>query len=171
MSELTDFREEKDEFFGSNHDSPLTHEQQESFGGLSYYDENPDLRHELEVERSDKRERVEMQTSTGDVAEYTRWGKVSFQVEGEPAELTLYKAEGGEGFFLPFADATTGKETYASGRYLDPPVMANGKVLVDFNQAYSPYCAYNEQWSCPLIPFENRLGVAIRAGEKDFKQT
>lgn len=169
MSELTDFRKAKDEFFGSDHHSPLTHEQQESFDGLSYYDEDPDLRHELEVERFDKRERIEMQTSTGDVAEYTRWGKASFLVNGERAELTLYKAEGSEEFFLPFADATSGEETYASGRYLDPSVLANGKVLVDFNHAYSPYCAYNQQWSCPLTPFENRLRVAIRAGEKDFK--
>ena len=169
MSELTDFRKAKDEVFGSDHHSPLTHEQQESFDGLSYYDEDPDLRHELEVERFDKRERIEMQTSTGDVAEYTRWGKASFLVNGERAELTLYKAEGSKEFFLPFADATSGEETYASGRYLDPSVLANGKVLVDFNHAYSPYCAYNQQWSCPLTPFENRLRVAIRAGEKDFK--
>ena len=76
----------------------------------------------------------------------------------------------GDGLFLPFTNSTSGKHTCASGRYLDPHVPADGGVLVDFNCGYDPYCAYNETWSCPLTPFENRLTVPIRAGEKGFKE-
>ena len=112
-----------------------------------YYDENSDLRFELEVAELEGREVVEMQTSTGGVQSYLRWGRVKFAVDGEPAELTLYKDVDGQEVFLPFADATSGTETYASGRYLDVHLLPGGKVLVDFNYAYSPYCAYNEQWS------------------------
>ena len=70
------------------------------------------------------------------------------------------------GFFLPFADALAGKETYGASRYLEPEQLPNGRVLVDFNYAYNPYCVYNELFSCPLTPIENRLKVPIRAGEK-----
>ena len=171
MSELTDSRKSKDQFMAHGHHSPLTHDQQHGFSGLSYYEEYPSLRFVLEPEEYDDQEAVEMQTSTGDMATYVRWGKISFDVDAETAVLTLYKDVDGDDYFLPFADATSGAETYGAGRYLDTEVLPDGKLLVDFNYAYSPYCAYNEQWSCPLTPFENRLRVPIRAGEKDFKQT
>ncbi len=87
-------------------------------------------------------------------------------MEGQEAELTLYSNQ--DGFFLPFADNLAGKETYPAGRYIEPEQLADGKFLVDFNLAYNPYCAYNDAWSCPLTPAENRLKVAIRAGEKIF---
>jgi uncharacterized protein (DUF1684 family) len=76
----------------------------------------------------------------------------------------LYKDP--HGYFLPFADSMAGKETYGAGRYLEPLALMGGKVLVDFNYAYNPYCAYNDLYSCPLTPWENRLKVPIRAGEK-----
>ncbi len=110
-----------------------------------------------------------MQTSTGSVQEYMRWGKISFPVDGQAAELTVFKDPEHGDYFLPFADATSGKETYGAGRYLEVHTQDDGRVLVDFNYAYNPYCAYNERWSCPLTPFENRLTVPIRAGEKNFK--
>ena len=169
MSELSEFRRAKDEFMSQDHDSPLTHEQQQAFSGLSYYDESPNLRLELKASEFETREVVEMQTSTGDVASYLRWGKIEFDVEGELVTLALYKDVDGGEFFLPFADTTSGNETYGAGRYLDVHPLPGRKVLVDFNYAYSPYCAYNEQWSCPITPFENRLRVPIRAGEKSFK--
>ena len=171
MSDLTEFRKAKDEFFATDHQSPLTHQQQSDFTGLAYFEENASLRYEVDVEEFEEKELVEMQTSTGDVASYTRWGKVAFDVAGERVELTLFADAKGHGheFFVPFADVTTGTETYDAGRYLDIQQLPGGKTLVDFNVAYNPYCAYNEQWSCPLTPFENRLKVSIRAGEKSFK--
>ena len=74
----------------------------------------------------------------------------------------------GHGYFLPFRDATSGKETYGAGRYLDVPRGENGQVVVDFNYAYSPYCAYGDAYSCALPPRENWLTVPIEAGEMDL---
>jgi len=87
-------------------------------------------------------------------------------VEGQIAELTIYADQ--DGFFLPFVDSLAGSETYPAGRYLEPEPLSDGELLIDFNLAYNPYCAYNDQWSCPLTPFENRLKVPIRAGEKIY---
>jgi uncharacterized protein (DUF1684 family) len=107
-----------------------------------------------------------MQTSTGDVQAYERYGKFSFEVEGVPVELTIYYNE--TGYFLPFVDSLASKETYPAGRYLEPESLGKNRFRVDFNLAYNPYCAYNDYWSCPLTPFENRLKIPIRAGEKLF---
>jgi uncharacterized protein (DUF1684 family) len=166
MSELEAFRKEKDEFFRHDPQSPLTPDQKRSFKGLNYFPENEELRLEVKAEELPKKDRIEMQTSTGDIQVYYRHSQIHFTVDGKPAELTIY--EGEHGFFLPFVDSQAGKETYPAGRYLEPEVLPGGRFLVDFNVAYNPYCAYNEHWSCPLTPFENRLKVPIQAGEKLF---
>ena len=166
MSQLDTFRSQKDEFFRVHPQSPLTPGQQADFQGLSYFPENPDLRIEAEVQPFSEQDEIVMQTSTGDTRSYRRYGRLQFTVDGQPAGLTLYADE--HGFFLPFVDALAGKETYGAGRYLEPRPLDDGTFLVDFNLAYNPYCAYNEQWSCPLTPFEKRLSVPIRAGEKLF---
>lgn len=166
MSDLQAMRAEKDEFFAHHPQSPLTPEQRRTFHGLDYFAENPDLRLEAQVDELPVKERFEMQTSTGEVQLYERFGRFRFMVEGQEAELTIYQSE--NGFFLPFVDSLAGQETYPAGRYLEPEPLPNGRFLVDFNLAYNPYCAYNEMWSCPITPFENRLKVAIRAGEKSF---
>lgn len=167
MSELAEFRREKDTFFATSPDSPLTPEQQENFHGLTYFPENPDLRREIEITPFDKQDKVQLPTSTGDIQTYTRYGRFNFEIDGKKAELTLFGSP--HGFFLPFVDSQAGKETYGAGRYLDPEQLPNGKFLIDFNLAYNPYCAYNEMWSCPIPPAENRLEVPIRAGEKNFE--
>lgn len=169
MALLDLFRERKDHFFRGDPHSPLLPEQKDAFEGLSYFPENPDLRFDLPIEEYPEQERVVMQTSTGAEQEYIRYGKIRFDVEGQTVELTVYLALGGGGFFLPFMDATSGSETYDAGRYLDIEPMTGEKYLVDFNLAYNPYCAYNEYWSCPIPPKENRLSVPIRAGERKFK--
>ena len=164
MNPLQAFRLEKDSFFANYPESPLTREQKQNFHGLEYFPEAPELRFELGVDAFSERSQIEMQTSTGDVQSYVRYGKIRFPVEGQDVELTIYANE--NGFFLPFVDSLAGVETYPAGRYLEPEVLPGGKFLVDFNLAYNPYCAYNDQWSCPLTPFENRLKVPIRGGEK-----
>lgn len=168
MSELDAFRKEKDDFFRDHPQSPLTREQKQDFNGLNYFPENTDLRLEVKADELPAKERIEMQTSSGDVQIYFRHSRFKFQVEGRDAELTIY--EGLNGFFLPFVDSLAGKETYGAGRYLEPEPLPGGRFLVDFNIAYNPYCAYNEKWSCPLTPLENRLKVAVRAGEKLFHE-
>jgi uncharacterized protein len=118
----------------------------------------------------DRDETIDLQTTTGGVQVYRRAGIARFEVDGEPAAVTLYASEDMDELFLPFRDATSGRETYGAGRYLEvEPPGADGRVLVDFNAAYTPYCAYNPDWSCPIPPGENWLSVPIRAGEKTFE--
>lgn len=166
MTELEEFRKEKDEFFAHHPQSPLTREQRKAFNGLNYFPEDESLRLEVQVEEFSQKDPIQMQTTTGDVQEYVRYGRFHFEVDGQPAELTLYQSQ--HGFFLPFVDSLAGSETYPAGRYLDPDPLPGNRFLVDFNLAYNPYCAYNEDWICPVPPAENHLGIAIRAGEMNF---
>ncbi len=168
MTPLERMRAEKDGFFAADEHSPLTDEQKQDFHGLYYFPENPALRLEVTVEEFPAKEPIKMQTSTGSEQTYVRFGKFKFTAEGQEAELTLYS--GPHGFFLPFADSLAGAETYGAGRYLEPESLGKNKFLVDFNAAYNPFCAYNDRWSCPLTPKENRLKAPIRAGEKVFHE-
>jgi uncharacterized protein (DUF1684 family) len=166
MTDLDNFRKMKDDFFAHEGQSPLTPEQKKVFKGLRYFPPNPDLNLEVTVEEFPDKQHVEMQTTTGDVQVYERYGKFSFTVGDVPVDLTIYHSE--DGYFLPFVDSLASKETYPAGRYLEPESLGKNRFRVDFNLAYNPYCAYNDYWSCPLTPFENRLKVPIRAGEKLF---
>ncbi|MGA2112729.1 MAG: DUF1684 domain-containing protein [Anaerolineales bacterium] len=166
MDPIEAMRKEKDEFFANDPQSPLEPAQREDFKGLSYFPVNAGLRFELALEPVDNAGVIQMQTSTGDVQEYRRLGRIRFSVDGNPAQLTVFGDEGG--YFIPFVDALAGKETYGAGRYLEPGRLSSGRLLIDFNLAYNAYCAYNHNWSCPIPPAENRLNVPIRAGEKLF---
>lgn len=166
MSDIERFRTEKDQFFQSGNQSPLTQEQRRHFSGLHYYPENPALNFELVLERNAEPETVIINTSTGDEREYVHVGQVRFLVAEQEACLQVYEDD--YGFFLPFSDATGPAETYGAGRYLEPHEIRPDTLHVDFNLAYNPYCAYNEQWSCPLPPAANRLKVRIEAGELKF---
>jgi uncharacterized protein len=171
MTELDEFRAAKDDFFRHDPDSPLTLTQRGSFDGLSYFPEEDALRirTELETEGVDLDERIVMQTTTGGEQVYRRAGVIRFDVDGEAAQLTLYASDDAHDLFVPFRDATSGNESYGAGRYLevDPP-GPDGRVVVDLNAAYNPFCAYNPEWSCPIPPGENWLRVPIRAGERSF---
>jgi uncharacterized protein (DUF1684 family) len=166
MNDLERFRLEKNDFFRSGNQTPLTLEQQRSFSGLNYFPENPALRLELFLERSANPEPMILVTSTGDEREYVHIGQIRFDVSGAEAVLQVYEDD--YGYFLPFSDATSPQETYGGGRYLEPHELRSDELYVDFNLAYNPYCAYNERWSCPLPPVENRVNVRIEAGEKNF---
>lgn len=168
MSEVTEFRSEKDEYFRQSPHSPLTREQQQSFEGLNYFDENPDLDLVIEIEEFREKDRIQMQTTTGGLQTYERYGRFTFESEGRQAELTIYRSE--HGYFLPFVDGLAGRETYGAGRYLEPEPLGGHRFRVDFNLAYNPFCAYNEAWSCPITPGENRIEVPVRAGEKVFEE-
>jgi uncharacterized protein (DUF1684 family) len=171
VSELDEFRAGKDEFFRDDPHSPLTDAQRAEFNGLRYYPQSEELRIRavLETDGVDREEPIRMQTTSGDVQEYRRAGVVRFEVDGEPAQVTLYRSDDDEGLFLPFRDATSGTETYGAGRYLEvEPPGPDGTVEVDLNLAYNPFCAYNPDWACPIPPGENWLRVPIRAGEQTF---
>lgn len=168
MSQLANFRKEKDRFFKTSDQSPLTAQQKKTFHGLAYFPGNPALRFEIPLEKFAKPEYVRMQTSTGATQDYVRAGQIHFRVNGQEATLQVYASAQGGDYFIPFVDATSPIETYGAGRYLEPEDLGNGKLLADLNLAYNPYCAYNERWSCPIPPKENRVTVRIEAGEKKF---
>ncbi len=168
MSQIHEFRANKDDFFANHPQSPLTAEQKRVFHGLDYFDENPNLLLDVELEKFPEQQEVVIQTSTGQTQIYTRYGKFKFSVDGQETELTLYASD--HGYFLPFADSLAGEETYPAGRYLEPEPLPDDHFRVDFNLSYNPYCAYNEMWSCPLTPPENRLKVPIHAGEKIYQK-
>ena len=167
MQSLKTLRAEKDTFYAHHPQSPLTTGQKQNFKGLNYFPENQSLHLEVNVEFSPIQDSVMIQTTGGRPQAYQRLGRFKFVVDGQSAELTIFQNQ--HGYFLPFVDSLAGKETYPAGRYLEPEKLPSGKFLVDFNLAYNPYCAYNDQWSCPITPAENRLKVAIRAGEKIFE--
>jgi uncharacterized protein (DUF1684 family) len=166
MSDLTEFRQAKDDFFRESPQSPLTPEQQADFDGLRYFPEDPALDLVVDVTPFETRETIEMQTTTGDVQSYQRYGKFDLSIDGGMARLTVYHNQ--HGYFLPFVDSLRGEETYGAGRYLEPEPLGDNRFQVNFNLAYNPYCAYNDAWSCPITPFENRIELPIRAGEKIF---
>lgn len=163
----TALRAAKDEYMRDDPASPLGEQDRSDFTGLKYFSYNPALAMELPLDRDVSSEPVQMGTSTGDSREYARVGKIHFDVQGEAAEVTLYGEP--DNLFLPIRDATSGHATYGAGRYLEPDMTGPDTVLVDFNLLYNPYCAYNEQFSCPLPPVENWLHVPIEAGEQNYK--
>jgi uncharacterized protein (DUF1684 family) len=167
VHELQRLRQHKDHMFRDDPHSPVPPEERARFAGLRYFPPNPHLQLELEVETADG-STLEIPTSDGSTRRFRRSGRVRFEIDGEQAELVLLTREDEHGFFLPFRDATSGKESYGAGRYLDVERGSDGRVQVDFNLAYNPYCAYNDAFSCPLPPPENWLRVPIRAGEAAY---
>ncbi len=120
---------------------------------------------------------IEMNTSSGKIKRYIVYGSLTFQLNSTPLTLQIYQSEqlkNKEGFadylFLPFTDKTNATETYGGGRYLDFKTgeIKNNQLIIDFNKAYNPYCAYTDGYSCPKPPLENALPVSINAGEKNF---
>jgi uncharacterized protein (DUF1684 family) len=162
---LIHLRAQKDKFFKEHPQSPLSNGQKTKFTGLTYFIANPKLDLIVDVHEFEKQQNIEMQTSTGSTKWYLRWGEFTFKVGDEEARLTIYLMPP-DYFFLPFVDTLAGEETYPAGRYLEPEQLEDGRFHIDFNQAYNPYCAYSPNYNCPITPAENRLSVAIRAGEK-----
>lgn len=169
-AELLSHREEKDRFFAEHHQSPLPAPEKADFDGLGYYDPDPAYRVEARVDPVESDETFEMEMTAGAPVEYERVALLRFDLDG-PRELYAYRRPGREGsLFVPFRDATAGEETYGAGRYMefevDGAIEDAETVVLDFNLAYFPFCAYNDAFACPLPPAENRLDVRVEAGER-----
>jgi len=108
-------------------------------------------------------------TNKGTNKRYLRYGRIHFNLDGRERAIEIYKSILSDTLFIPFKDGTNEKETYEGGRYIDAEILPDYKVILDFNMAYNPSCAYNEKFVCVLPPGENMLDVGIRAGEKTFK--
>jgi len=166
-------REIKDSFFTQQWQSPIPPQDKPRFKCLAYYPPDPGYRFELELHEHPEKQVVRMAYSKGNEQDFLRWGEFRFTISGKEQALQAYKANPQEErLFVPFKDATSGKETYGAGRYLDLEPerdrTADGKWILDFNQAYNPWCVYSEAYTCPFVPMENRLEVPILAGEKNY---
>lgn len=171
--EILTERTEKDKFFKTSPNSPLLTEQQMNFKELSYYPVDIAYRASAKYNRLEKPVEFRIQTSTGHERVYITIGQLNFSLAGKPYSLFTYQEKGpdaniGKSLFVPFTDLTTGRDTYGAGRYLDISTPVGDTVVLDFNVAYNPYCAYNYNFSCPIPPPENRLDIEIKAGEKLF---
>lgn len=161
-------RAEKDRAFREDPDSPIPPDKRDVLLPLRYYPPDPAMAVPAALKLHDEQPVVEMPTSTGTRRRYRMVGVLEFTLGGQQMSLGAFVPEGEpiRSLFVPFADATTGTETYPAGRYLDVQPTATGLYTIDFNQAYNPYCAYNQAYECPFPPPSNRLKVPIRAGEK-----
>lgn len=167
------FRKTRDALFRSHPESPLDPETKLRFDHLDYYDYDPSYRVTAPVNRD-----VEPLVITYDLGsdgrfQCSRFGKVNFTLQTGDAVLNLYWINGyGGGLFLPFGDATNRQTTYGGGRYLYDTIkgadlgVQNGKLVLDFNFAYNPSCAYSPRWVCPLALPDNHLTIPIPAGEQ-----
>lgn len=169
------FRHGRDRLFAVHPQSSLSPEHKAIFTGLRYYRYNPAWRFLARVDTDVEPTIVEMELHEDGLVRMQRFGRIHFRVQGQAASLWLYWILGyGGGIFLPFRDLTNRDMTYGGGRYLLDTIKhadlgREGEGLViDFNYAYNPSCAYNPRWHCPLAPSENWLPVAIPAGEQRY---
>jgi len=164
-------REEKDQFFAEHRQSPIPPEERDDFDGLDYYQPDPEYRVTATVSVHDDPEPVEMETTNGPAVRYLRIVTFAFELDGDEYELHGYRQEGDDGaIFVPFRDKTTGQTTYENGRYMelepDRDLSDGDEITLDFNLAYSPFCAFSETFACPLPPEENWLETTVEAGER-----
>ena len=171
-SELREFRKGKDAFYQIGDDSPIAHSERHQFKGLKYFPPDPKLRFETKLHRHDRPETVMMTTSKGSIQRFSRIGYFELEIDDRKVKVQAYKSAErvDNDVFIPFKDATSGKETYESARYLDLEESPDDSYVVDFNYAYNPYCAYSQDYTCPFPPTENWLDLAIRAGEMKYHE-
>ena len=167
------FRNARDELFRTHVESPVPPDRRREFPGVPWYDYDPKWRVMGIIEPIAARTTFEIVLGADGVLRCTRIARVHFAVQANRGALTLYWLEGyGGGLWLPFADATNGVTTYGGGRYLYDTIkgadlgVGEETLVLDFNYAYNPSCAYDVRWSCPLSPPENRLSFAVEAGER-----
>lgn len=173
-AQINKARKEKNSSFRMSENSPLATPDKAKFDSLKYY--SPDLAFVINasVSRNEKPDTVALQMTDNRTEKYLNWGKANFEIEKNPQQLTIYlKATGTDStLFIPFTDLTNGRETYGGGRYLDAPIpkLNVAELKLDFNTAYNPFCAYNNAYSCPVPPADNRLKIGIPAGEKSYHE-
>jgi len=174
---INNYRDKKDSLFKFNADqSPLPNETRRYFRQLTYYAPDSTYRLEADYQKIPNPDTLIMQGTHGDKRPFLREGVLYFKIKGKDYKLIAYKSvpKLGENLqsselFVPFYDETNKKETHGSGRYLDIEYNGQDKVMLDFNYAYNPYCEYNNGFTCPITPFENKLPIRIEAGEKRWE--
>jgi hypothetical protein len=169
VEQLSAARTVKDQTFRNAPDSPIPADKRDTLLPLSYFPIDPNYAVPAVLRLAEERPVFEMLTSSGEPRRMQLVGVLEFTLQGETRGLGAFVPDGtGQitNLFVPFADQTTGTETYAAGRYLDIDPTTTGYYTIDFNRAYNPYCAYNAAFECPFPPSTNRLTAAVQAGEK-----
>lgn len=172
-----EFQEQLNVKFASAEDSPLEPEDLKTFSKLEFFEINPDFRVTAEFVRTPSEPTFTMKTSTDRLPVYVKYGELYFELKGRKFKLNVYQnqelvqdPEYFDYLFLPFTDLTNGETTYGGGRYLDMRIPESNEVILDFNKAYNPYCAYSGRYSCPIPPEENSLELEVRAGVKNYQK-
>lgn len=172
-----DFQQHLNEEFATKGTSPLTDEDLKIFERLDFFEVNQEYVVEATFSRTDSELPFVMPTTTDRQPIYVKYGELKFLLNNQEFSLNVYQNQRlvsenkyKNYLFIPFTDLTNGESTYGGGRYLDFRIPKSSKVIIDFNRAYNPYCAYNEKYSCPIPPKQNDLPIKIEAGVKKFKK-
>ena len=170
-----EYQQHLNEEFADSLKSPLTNEDRIHFKALDFFTIDNKYVVEAVLIRTKNEKKFKMKTSTNRTPIYKKYGELHFTLEGKELKLNVYQnidlmklQDYKDYLFLPFSDLTNGKESYIGGRYIDMKIPEGHKVTIDFNKAYNPYCAYNYEYSCPIVPLENDLNIEIKAGVKKF---
>ena len=170
----SEFQKQQNSFFKDASKSPLKSKDLKAFDGLDFFPIDSTFVVEAQLKRTPNTPFFDMKTTTNRVTQERVFGVLSFTINNESYNLNVYQSAPDSDaeldyLFLPFLDATNGTETYGGGRYIDLTIPEGNQITVDFNTSYNPYCAYNEKFSCPIVPIENYLPLKMNAGVKSFK--
>jgi len=173
----TEFQNEINAEYKDASKSPLKVKDRKNFEGLDFFKVDSIYIVKAQLERTPMSKWFNMKTTTNRVSKERVYGILQFELKGKSYQLEIYQGkdlmenEGYENYlFLPFLDETNGLESYGGGRYMDAEIPEGNTMIIDFNKAYNPYCAYNDKYSCPIVPRKNYLNTRVEAGVKAFKK-
>ena len=175
LTAVEKFQNELNAEYADAKTSPLLPEDLKTFQTLDFYPANEKFYVVAKFIRTENEQPFEMKTSTDRKPVYIKYGEAHFSIDGQTFQLNIYrnielskKEQYKDYLFLPFSDLTCGNESYIGGKYIDIKIPQGDTIVIDFNTSYNPYCAYSHKYSCPKVPLENDLKIAIRAGVKKF---
>ena len=176
----TEYQQKLNASFKDATKSPLKRKDLKNFKGLDFFPIDSSFIVSAKFAKIENAPTFEMATTTNRKPLYKKYGLLTFTLQGKEHNLTIYQSQDDlkdekykDYLFLPFTDNTSGEESYGGGRYMDvmiSDISRDNTVVLNFNNTYNPYCAYNEMFSCPLTPRKNHLDIAVRAGIKVFKK-
>ncbi len=176
-TEASKFQSKLNKDYSSNEDSPLTEEDLKSFTKLDFFPIDTNFRVTANLKFHKDSKPFKMATTTDRLPVYKLYATASFTLNGKEFQLEIYQNEKltlspeyEDHLFLPFTDNTNGETSYGGGRYIDLNIPEGDQIIIDFNQSYNPYCAYNSKYSCPIPPKVNHLDTEVKAGVMAYKK-
>lgn len=173
----TEFQKKMNSEFKDASTSPLKTKDLKKFKGLEFFKFDSAYVVKAILKRTPNEKPFEMKTTTSRLPRYVKYAVLEFKLKGESFKLDIFQnlnlmddPEYVDYLFLPFLDETNGESSYGGGRYIELRIPEGDEIFIDFNKAYNPYCAYNEKYSCPIVPRQNYLRTKVEAGVKAFKK-